>query len=441
MTMCSHSVVPVPARHRRRGLGASALLAVGERLERLADEHLEVAALAGERVRELDEQLLDRRALARARARRCRSPRSACAARRCRACRISHCESRRDDLVVGALGVVRARGHRLGAGRPRPPPGRSGGTGAAGIASRGEEAGTVACPPASARRRRAACRPGPPSRNAPASVGPPSSRSDWTPSAASAAQLVGERARRAARARSRPAAGRGRRRGGAAGRAASARRGRRAAARRRARCPSRRRRRRSRRAARARAAGSPRPTPSARPGTVDPAVERDGDLVGDERPAARDPRPPRLVLRARLPASRRARPRRPPRAAARARRPPRGSGRATPATTRATPARERSRSVHGGVVPQCAHGSIVTKSVAPRARSPAASSATTSPCRPPASVTPSPTTSPSRDDDRADRRLRVARGPGGRRHARAASRRFARRAAPSCRSRARAGGR
>ena len=57
---------------------------------------------------------------------------------------------------------------------------------------------------------------------------------------------------------------------------------------------------------------------------------------------------------------------------------------------------ERSRSVHGGVVPQCAHGSIVTKSVAPRARSPAASSATTSPCRPPGSVTPSPTISPSR---------------------------------------------
>ena len=42
-------------------------------------------------------------------------------------------------------------------------------------------------------------------------------------------------------------------------------------------------------------AGHPAPA-----GHGDPAVERDRDLVGDERPAARDPRPPRLVLRARL---------------------------------------------------------------------------------------------------------------------------------------------
>ncbi len=54
------------------------------------------------------------------------------------------------------------------------------------------------------------------------------------------------------------------------------------------------------------------------------------------------------------------------------------------------------RSTHGGVVPQCAQGSIVANSVAPRARSPAASSATISACRPPVSVAPSPTTTPSR---------------------------------------------
>src|SRR5712664_2403324 len=61
--------------------------------------------------------------------------------------------------------------------------------------------------------------------------------------------------------------------------------------------------------------------------------------------------------------------------------PPRacGSGSGSAATTRATPA-ARIASVHGGVLPWCAHGSRFTTRVAPRARSPAASSATTSAC-------------------------------------------------------------
>ena len=42
------------------------------------------------------------------------------------------------------------------------------------------------------------------------------------------------------------------------------------------------------------------PVTHRRAGHGDLAVERDRDLVGDERPAARDQRPPRLVLRARL---------------------------------------------------------------------------------------------------------------------------------------------
>ena len=42
--------------------------------------------------------------------------------------------------------------------------------------------------------------------------------------------------------------------------------------------------------------------------------------------------------------------------------------------------------MHGGVVPWWLQGSIVTYTVAPRARSPAAARATASPCRPPASA-------------------------------------------------------
>ncbi len=147
------------------------------------------------------------------------------------------------------------------------------------------------------------------------------------------------------------------------------------------------------RAARGRAGGSPRPRPSAsrarsrgrrawRPASASRRAGRSRSSVATPR-SARAPR-----------TSRRARPRRPARAAARARRRPPGSGRAS----RRRPARLRQRataSVQGGVVPWWAHGSIVTYRVAPLARSPAASSATTSACGPPRrSCQPSPTTSP-----------------------------------------------
>src|SRR5207302_1309944 len=85
--------------------------------------------------------------------------------------------------------------------------------------------------------------------------------------------------------------------------------------------------------------------------------------------------------------------------------PPRasGSGSRTAATTRATPAATIA-SVQGGVLPWCAHGSRFTTRVAPRARAPAASSATTSACGPPYSawwpsattLSPASTTAPTR---------------------------------------------
>src|SRR5438309_2287750 len=67
--------------------------------------------------------------------------------------------------------------------------------------------------------------------------------------------------------------------------------------------------------------------------------------------------------------------------------PPRacGSGSGIAATTRATPA-ARIASVQGGVLPWWAHGSRFSTRVAPRARSPAAASATTSACGPPYSA-------------------------------------------------------
>ena len=125
-------------------------------------------------------------------------------------------------------------------------------------------------------------------------------------------------------------------------------------------CPSRPRPRPTPRAARGRAAGSPRPRPSASPGTVDAAVERHRDLVGDERAAARDPGAPGLVL-ARAPPSESAtldldagRPQ--PLEA-----PPStfGFGSRAPATTRAMPAASTA-STHGGVRPWWAQGSSVT---------------------------------------------------------------------------------
>src|SRR5881628_1671860 len=67
--------------------------------------------------------------------------------------------------------------------------------------------------------------------------------------------------------------------------------------------------------------------------------------------------------------------------------PPRAcrSGSGSAATTPATPA-ATIVSVHGGVLPWCAHGSRFTTRVAPRARAPAASSATTSAWGPPYSA-------------------------------------------------------
>ncbi len=77
------------------------------------------------------------------------------------------------------------------------------------------------------------------------------------------------------------------------------------------------------------------------------------------------------------------------------------SGSAMPTTTRATPA-AMIASVHGGVRPWCEHGSSVQTSVAPRAASPAASSATISAWRPPGgSVAPVAIRAPSGDNSTA----------------------------------------
>ncbi len=72
-----------------------------------------------------------------------------------------------------------------------------------------------------------------------------------------------------------------------------------------------------------------------------------------------------------------------------------GFGSSVIAITRRMPAR-RMASTHGGVRPWCAHGSSVTYRSAPRAASPASSSAITSACFTPAHVwNPRPTTRPS----------------------------------------------
>src|SRR5690606_13574607 len=78
--------------------------------------------------------------------------------------------------------------------------------------------------------------------------------------------------------------------------------------------------------------------------------------------------------------------------------PPRasGCGSLAPYTRRAMPAASIA-AAHGGVLPWCAHGSRVLYSVAPRARSPAAASATASACGSPyCACQPSAITSPSR---------------------------------------------
>ena len=96
----------------------------------------------------------------------------------------------------------------------------------------------------------------------------------------------------------------------------------------------------------------------ARAGHGDAAVERDRGLVGDERAAERDPRAPGLVLLPRLEAvveldldARRAQPLEPAG----------GLGvRVERARDDAGDPAARIASTHGGVVPWCAHGSIVT---------------------------------------------------------------------------------
>ena len=254
-------------------------------------------------------------------------------------------------------------------------------------------------------RRRASCRRARPRGTHAASVGPPSSRSDWTPSAASSRELFVERPRPQLELRAlgqRPAAE------GEPARLAARRRRRRAhraAARRRAPFPSRPRRRPRRRGARARAGGSPRRRPSAaRHG--DAAVERRRDLVGDERPALRDPRsatprsgrapPTHRASSTSMPAARSVSI--PPAAS--------GFGSRAPTTTRAMPS-ATIRSAQGGVVPWCAQGSSVTNIVAPRAAVPAASSATTSACRPPCLGHALGDDVAVTHDDGADRRLRI----------------------------------
>ena len=100
------------------------------------------------------------------------------------------------------------------AGRPRRPgakPERS-----ARRVARGPRGDPALRPQAPARRRGAACRRALPRETHVASVGPPSSSSDCTPSAASSRSARRRAVRSGARAPSPPAAGRGRTRGGAA---------------------------------------------------------------------------------------------------------------------------------------------------------------------------------------------------------------------------------
>ena len=152
---------------------------------------------------------------------------------------------------------------------------------------------------ASARRRRAACRRGPPRGTTPASVGPPSSSSDCTPSAASARSSSSSGPLRSSS--SDPS--------GSGPRPKASRRGCRDGADVAAR----------QRGSSARTVPIPTATASdrrpqlvhapaallaghpARAGHRHAPVERHRDLVGDERPTARDPDAPGLVLRPRLP--------------------------------------------------------------------------------------------------------------------------------------------
>ena len=139
-----------------------------------------------------------------------------------------------------------------------------------------------------------------------------------------------------------------------------------------------------------------RPRPPCRRGSWRPSRRRTVAAGVPPSASARwPPRPPPRAARPRPRRRRRAAAAPPPAAAA--------VGSATAKTTRATPAAS-SASVHGPVRPVWAQGSRVTTTVPPRARSPAAASATTSACGPPArSCRPSPTTAPSGvEDDGAD---------------------------------------
>ena len=199
-----------------------------------------------------------------------------------------------------------------------------------------------------------------------------------------AAELELGARREAARGRTRAAAAGGSRRRPA----------RRAAAHRRGRCPSPRR----RHPTAARSSWTRRrdssPVTQRRPGTTTRPSSETASLRS-RRPAFRDAHVRHASFCARASGRSSSSTSTPAASSATAPPPASGLGSAQPATTRATPAATIA-STHGGVRPWCAQGSMVTKSVAPRARSPAASRATISACRPPAgSVTPSPTTVPS----------------------------------------------
>ena len=141
-------------------------------------------------------------------------------------------------------------------------------------------------------------------------------------------------------------------------------------------------------------------------GDGDAAVERDRRLVGDERAPERRPRAPRLVLATRLEAVRQLRLDALLRVSRASPPPASGFGSSEPATTRAIPA-ARTASTQGGVVPWWTHGSIVTKSVAPRARSPGRRERDDLAVAALRLGRPLADDLAVRDDDRSDRRLRI----------------------------------
>ena len=232
--------------HRPSVLAARCSAAERERLERLAGEHLELTAAIF--LAELRGELLHGLALLWREAVDADLPDSPAQLGVADMAR----EPPRDDRHEL---VVRARGRRPSGARPGRPSVRSGARARRGQAARRADRDRRRRGPV--RRRASSLSTSPAARNAAASVGPPSRSSDWTPSAASACELLVERRRaqlelgalgeRAAPEGETARLARDRRR-----------RGRRAAARRRERCPSRPRPRPTRRAARAPAAATPR---------------------------------------------------------------------------------------------------------------------------------------------------------------------------------------